>query len=426
MIRLKPLSNSLQGVIHAPGDKSISHRAIILASLAKGVTRIENFLVSEDTNRTLKSFQDLGVKIDFDHKDILVHGKNLLLEEAKNPLYFGNSGTTARLMLGVLSGQNFFTRVHGDEFLSNRPMMRVVKPLRLMGADIKGREGGRLLPLSIEGKTLRPIKYKMPVKSAQVKSALLLAALYAEGESKIIEKGRTRDHTENMLKSFGANLKVVDNEISLKGGELKACHIHVPGDISSAAFLIVAALIVPDSSIIIKNVNLNKTRTGILKLLDQMGASYKILNQSIVNFEPIGHIHIKYQRLQGTTIEGDLIPLLIDELPIIALLASQSQGKTLIRNAEELRVKETDRIKATVETLKNLGANIKETPDGMIIKGRSTLMGGRVKSYQDHRIAMMAIIASLICQKDVYIDEIKSINISYPDFMRDLKELAKQ
>lgn len=425
MINLTPLSTPLKGTIEAPGDKSISHRSIILGALAKGITTVENILLAEDCNRTIECFKRLGVSISYENEKIVIKGEGPILKEPKEPLYFGNSGTTARLMLGVLAGQPFFTSVYGDKYLSKRPMKRVVKPLELMGANIDGRCNGQFLPLSIKASELKSIRYKMPVDSAQVKSAILLASLYAKGNSTVIEEGITRNHTENMLKAFGANVEIKANEITLKSNNLIGANIFVPGDISSAAFFIVAALIVPNSLITIKNVNLNETRTGILTVIKQMGATYEISNRTMVNNEAMGDITIKHQSLFGTVIEGDLIPLLIDELPIIALLATQCEGQTIIRNAEELRVKETDRIKATVQTLNALGAEVIEARDGMIIQGKTSLLGGKVKSFYDHRIAMMAVIASLICENNVLIDELNSINISYPSFLKDLKTLTE-
>lgn len=423
MITLTPTKTPLQGSIDAPGDKSISHRAIILGSLAKGNTRISNFLPSEDCLYTIKVCQQLGVKINYNQTEVEITGQNLKLKEPSVPLYFGNSGTTARLMLGVLAGQDFFSSVYGDKYLSERPMKRVVTPLKKMGAIFDGRENSSLLPLSIRGSQLHSIRYRIPVKSAQVKSAILLAGLFAKGETTVIEKGKTRDHTEKMLASFQAQIQIHENEITLIDNQLQGTDILIPGDISSSAYFLVAALLVPNSHITIRNVSLNETRTGILTVLKEMGATFTITNEKMVNHEPVGDISISHQQISGTVIEGDIIPKLIDEIPIIALLATQAEGKTVIRHAEELRVKETDRIHATVQTLKSLGAHITETKDGMIIKGGTSLKGGKVSSYFDHRMAMMAAIASLICQEKVFIDELDSINISYPNFFEHLKQL---
>lgn len=426
MIKLSPIKTSLSGTIEVPGDKSISHRSIILGALAEGRTIVNNFLPSEDCLTTINVFKKLGVTINRQDTTVEIEGKGMKLEEPTEPLYFGNSGTTARLMLGVLAGQKFFSSVYGDPYLTKRPMMRVIQPLRKMGANIMGRGDSNYLPLAINGKDLTGITYTLSVSSAQVKSAILLAGLYAEEPTTVKEREITRDHTERMLKHFGVDIKVKSEEITLKSNPFKGTTIFVPGDISSAAFFLVATLIVPESYITLKNVNLNPTRTGILEVLQKMGVTFDITNERNENNEPIGDITIKHQTFYGTVIEGELIPRLIDEIPIIALLATQGKGTTIIKNAEELRVKETDRIKATVNLLKTLGANIEETEDGMIIHGGTILQGGKVSSYYDHRIAMMGVIASLICEKDLFIDEIDSINISYPNFFEDLHTLTNK
>jgi len=424
-VTLAPCNHSLSGEIEVPGDKSISHRAIILGSLANGVTKITNFLDGEDCMRTIHAFQSMGVPITKEGSTVTIHGKGLsALEEPKEPLYFGNSGTTTRLMLGILSGLNLFTTIYGDESLTKRPMDRVVNPLREMDATIDGRNDGKLLPLSIRGKKLRGIEYTLPVKSAQVKSAVLLAGLFAEGKTTVIEKIGTRDHTENMLEAFGAD--ITRNGLSTtvtSNNELIASDVQVPGDISSAAFFLVAGAIVPGSEITLKNVGLNETRTGIIDVLIKMGADLEIKNKRFVSGEWIGDITICHSELNGITIDGDIIPRLIDEIPIIALLASQANGETVIKDAEELRVKETDRIAAVVDVLSTLGANIQGTEDGMIIKGKTPLKGGKVLSYHDHRIAMMSAIASLVANDHVTIDDASSISISYPSFFDHLNSL---
>ncbi|WP_156289228.1 3-phosphoshikimate 1-carboxyvinyltransferase [Oceanobacillus salinisoli] len=422
---LRPYQHALMGEIEVPGDKSVSHRSIILGSLANGVTKVTNFLDGEDCMRTINAFRAMGVTIHKEGSTITVDGKGVSsLKEPMEPLYFGNSGTTTRLMLGIISGLDFFTTVYGDESLSNRPMDRVVQPLRKMNASIDGRSDGKYLPISIRGKKLTGMDYSLPVKSAQVKSAILLAGLFAEGETTVTEKTQTRDHTENMLEAFGADISRNGLSTTVTGkNTLSASNVHVPGDISSAAFFLVAAAIVPDSKVTLKNVGLNETRTGIIDVLLDMGANIKIENQQTVSGELIGDITVCSSDLNGVTIEGDMIPRLIDEIPIIALLATQANGKTIIRDAEELRVKETDRIAAVVDVLSTLGGDIKGTDDGMIIVGKTTLSGGKVASYNDHRIAMMSAIASLVAKDDIVIDDASSISISYPTFFEHLQSI---
>ncbi|WP_249871862.1 3-phosphoshikimate 1-carboxyvinyltransferase [Oceanobacillus saliphilus] len=422
---LKPFEGKLSGVIEIPGDKSISHRAVIFGSLAKGITKVTNFLDGEDCLRTVNAFREMGVTIQEDGTSLVIESEGISgLSEPKQPLDFGNSGTTTRLMLGILSGLPFFTTIYGDASLSKRPMDRVVNPLRQMGSIIDGRNDGNLLPLSIRGSKLHPIDYTLPVKSAQVKSAILLAGLLADGETRVTETTPTRNHTENMLKAFGADITSDGYTTTIRGkNNLHATNVHVPGDISSAAFFLVAGTIVPDSSIHLKNTGLNNTRTGIIEVLQKMGADIVIENERSVSGEKIGDIHISYSSLKGITIEGNIIPTLIDEIPIIALLATQAEGTTIIKDAEELRVKETDRITAVADVLNTLGADITPTKDGMIVKGKTQLHGGNIASYDDHRIAMMGAIASLITTNEVVIDDISCISISYPDFFRDLESL---
>lgn len=415
----------INGEITVPGDKSISHRAVMLGALAEGVTMVENFLVGDDCLRTVKAFQSLGVSIKRSGTTLEIYGKGMPgLTEPTQPLYFGNSGTSARLMLGILAALPFTTTVYGDSSLSNRPMARVIKPLREMGATILGRANSNYLPLAIQGGNLQSITYDMPVKSAQVKSALLFAALQAKGRTSIQEIEQTRNHTENMLTAFGANLVIGDNTISLEGKQsLQATNVFVPGDISSAAFMLAAAAMVPNSTLAIKHVGLNPTRTGILDVLQQMGAEISVSNYQFIGGEAFGDVKITNQSLHGVVIEGEIIPRLIDELPILALLATQAEGKTIIRNAEELRVKETDRIACVVDVLSTLGARIEATEDGMIIYGKTRLTGGTVSAYHDHRIAMMIVIASLITEGEVSVDDLASIAISYPTFMEDLQSI---
>lgn len=427
-IILQPCTRPIVGELEVPGDKSISHRAVILGSLAKGSTEVTNFLDGEDCLRTIEAFRLLGVTVEQQNTSLLIHsnGSSSFIEP-KVPLYFGNSGTTARLMLGILAGLPFFTSVYGDPFLTERPMDRVIIPLKKMGTVFDGRAEGSFLPLSIRGRRLKSINYTLPVKSAQVKSAILFAGLFAEGQTTITEKTTTRNHTEQMLQAFGADVTTKDNKIAITSHtqELTAHDVQVPGDISSAAFFLVAAAIVPNSVLTIRNVGLNETRTGIIDVLLRMGANILVFNQRSTSGELYGDVKVTYAPLQSTTIEGDIIPRLIDEIPIIALLATQAKGTTIIRNAEELRVKETDRIAAVVDNLLKLGADVEATEDGMIIHGQTILQGGKVSSYHDHRIAMTNAIASLITAEPVTIDDPSSIAISYPGFFEDLQQIIK-
>lgn len=420
-----PVQQPLSGEVHIPGDKSISHRAIMLGSLATGETNIKNFLDGEDCLRTIEIFKSLGVQIEQSGTEVTINSEGFQrFVEPKVPLYFGNSGTTARLMLGILAGLPFHTVMYGDPYLTVRPMARVVTPLTKMGATIDGRNNGNNLPLAVRGSKLQGIHYEMPVKSAQVKSAILLAGLFADGETTVVEQTKTRDHTENMLKAFGADILVDDLSVTIKKqDELYPVDVTVPGDISSAAFFLVAGAIVPNSRITLKNVGLNETRTGIIDVMKKMGANLLIKNEREISGERLGDIIVQYSELKGTVIEGEIIPRLIDEIPIIALLATQAEGTTVIKDAEELRVKETDRIKAVVDILTTLGANIEEKEDGMIIYGKTPLQEGKIRSYHDHRIAMMGVIASTICKGKVILDDASSIAISYPKFFDDLNEL---
>lgn len=418
--------NKLKGNIFVPGDKSISHRSLILGSIAQGETRIYNFLDSLDCLKTLECMQALGAEIDLGKDNsIKIKGKGLYgLQEAKDMLDVGNSGTTIRLLTGLLSGQNFYSVLNGDNSIRRRPMKRVVEPLRLMRADIRGRENGQLTPLSIKGARLNPLRYTLPVASAQVKSALLLAALYTIGETVIKEPLPTRDHTERMLKIMQADIKIFPLEIKIKGGkELNGIDIFIPGDISSAAYFIVAASILKGSQIIINQVGVNPTRTGIIEILKKMGAKIDILNYKIKSNEPQADLKIEYSDLKGVEIKEEMVPFLIDELPLIAVVATQSQGKTVVTGAKELRVKETDRIKATVNELKKMGADIEEREDGFIIKGPSKLQGAVCNSYNDHRIAMSLSVAGLLAEGRTVIQNSECIDISFPGFKNTLRKL---
>ncbi|WP_226579324.1 3-phosphoshikimate 1-carboxyvinyltransferase [Halobacillus litoralis] len=426
-IELYPTKKSLQGEMVVPGDKSISHRSVIFASLAEGTSHIRNFLTGEDCLRTVEAFRLMGVHIDQHGSDLAIHGRGIAhLKEPVSPIYFGNSGTTARLMSGVLAGLPLFTTAFGDESLSKRPMDRVVIPLKKMGAEISGRDHDSLLPLSFKGKKLKGDIHELKVKSAQVKSALLLAGMLAEGETKVIEMGETRNHTEMLLPEFGVEVNVEGRMVTIKGGQQPSgADLKVPGDISSAAFFIVASSITPGSEMIIRDVGLNPTRDGVIRAMERMGADISTHIHTYIGQEPVGDIHIRAGSLRGVTLEGDLIPNVIDEIPILALAATQAEGTTVIKDAEELRHKETDRIHAVVQTLTALGAKVEALKDGMVIHGKTELTGGSIHSYGDHRIGMMGAVASLICQNPVTILDKDCISISYPSFFQHLNEALK-
>ncbi|SES33648.1 3-phosphoshikimate 1-carboxyvinyltransferase [Psychrobacillus sp. OK032] len=417
---------SLQGTLRIPGDKSVSHRSIMFGAIAKGTTTVEGFLQSDDCLATIDCFQKLGVEVSVDEENVQIKSDGIgAWQEPTEILYTGNSGTTTRLMLGILAGSNVSSVLIGDESIQKRPMKRVTAPLKQMGAHFIGRDDAQFTPIAVEGTKLESIHYKMPVASAQVKSAILLAALHANGETVIEEIETSRDHTEKMLQHFGAEVTVDNKTIRLQGGQkLTGTHVVVPGDISSAAFFLVAGAIVPNSKLTLTNVGLNKTRTGIIDVLQAMGASLSINDSENTSHEEMGTIEIETSSLKGTEIGGDLIPRLIDEIPIIALLATQAEGKTVIKNAEELKVKETNRIDAVVNELKKLGADITATDDGMIIQGPTPLRGGELLSYGDHRIGMMAAIASLITSSAVTLDDPECIAVSYPNFFEQLDSVT--
>ena len=424
-MKLRTDAKGLRGSLRVPGDKSISHRSIIFGSLAKGVTKVHDILRGEDVLSTMQVFRDLGVKIEDKGDLVEIHGCGFDgLQEPQGPLDMGNSGTSMRLIAGVLAGQNFSAQMVGDDSLSKRPMDRVSLPLRQMGVEIAGQTERDLPPLTIHGNpNLKPIQYQLPIASAQVKSALIFAALQAQGESLIIEKDLTRNHTEDMLLQFGGQLKVDGKEIRVAGKqELQAQEVVVPGDISSAAFWLVAGLIVPNSKITLTNVGINETRTGILDVIQAMGGKLSV--SEVDEVAKSATITVESSELHGTEIGGELIPRLIDELPIIALLATQAEGQTLIRDAEELKVKETDRIKVVADALNSMGADIQPTADGMIIQGKTSLKGASVHTYGDHRIGMMTAIAALLVKDgNVELERAEAINTSYPDFFAHLEGL---
>ena len=416
---------SLQGTLMIPGDKSVSHRSIMFGAIATGKTTVDGFLLGEDCLSTIDCFRKLGVKIDVEGTNVSIDSPGIEgWQEPTEVLNTGNSGTTTRLMLGILAGSNVHSVMTGDASIGKRPMRRVIDPLRQMGAHITGRADGQYTPLAIQGTALQAIDYHMPVASAQVKSAVLLAGLRAEGTTIVREIEVSRDHTERMLRQFGAKVDEVDGVISLKGGQsLTGTHVSVPGDISSAAFFLVAGAICEDSKITLENVGINPTRDGIIEVLHNMGASISVMPNEDSQSELTATITIETSALKGTTIGGDIIPRLIDEIPILALLATQANGKTIIKDAEELKVKETDRITAVVDELKKLGASIEATEDGMIIEGPTPIRGARLKTYGDHRIGMMGAVAALITDGSVTLDDAECIAVSYPSFFEHIEEV---
>lgn len=419
----------LKGSFELIGDKSISHRAIMFSSISKGQTKISNFLMGQDCLSTIDCFRKMGVDIDINKDEVIVNGVGLRgLKKPESILDVGNSGTTIRLISGILAGNEFESILVGDESISKRPMKRVTDPLRTMGCKIEGRDDANYTPIKIYGGNLRGIDYKMPVSSAQVKSSLILASLYANSESIIREKSKSRNHTEIMLNSFGAKIDV--DKLNITVNPIKELYspeeINVVGDISSAAFIIAGATIIPNSEVVIKNVGLNETRTGILEVLKKMNGKFEIINKSISNGEIIGDLVIRYSsNLMGTTIDSDLIPRLIDEIPIIAVMATQAEGETIIKDAKELKVKESNRIKAMVDNLKKMGADIEELDDGMVIKGKCKLKGEYINTFNDHRIAMAFSIASLISDGEVKLDNKECIDVSFPGYFNLLNTLLK-
>ncbi|MFA9408574.1 MAG: 3-phosphoshikimate 1-carboxyvinyltransferase [Candidatus Dadabacteria bacterium] len=420
-------SKPLKGEIAPPGDKSISHRSLMLGSLATGTTLVRDFLISDDTLSTANAMRALGASIEISGTQVLVKGNGLHgLKEPDKIIDCGNSGTTTRLLIGLLSPQQFTSTLTGDKYLQARPMKRVVGPLAQMGAKINGNEEGNKLPLTIIGSNLKGISYELPVASAQVKSAILLAGLYAEGETEVIEPEPSRDHTERMLSYLGVPIKKNGHSIKInKVSKINPGEIIVPSDISSAAFFIVAALITPGSEVLIKNVGINPLRTGIIDILKNMGGDIEIINERDVNGEPIGDILTRSSNLHATEISGDVIPKAIDELPLVAVAASFAEGETLIKDAKELRVKETDRIHAMATELGKLGAEVEEFEDGMSIIGTQALTGATCSSWGDHRIAMSIAIAALRAKGETEIIEADCVSVSYPGFFEVIDELRQ-
>lgn len=425
-MKLRGNRQGVQGNIVVPGDKSISHRSIMLASMAEGETKITGFLLGEDCLSTIAMFRQLGVAIHLNGTNITVNSRGLAhFIQPTEPIDVGNSGTTMRLGLGILASCPFTSVITGDESLNKRPMARVMDPLRLMGADVSGDQETQFAPVTISGTTqLKAIDYEMPVASAQVKSAILLAGVNAEGCTIVREKAESRTHTEEMFRYFGVEIKHTDQGIKLNGPQTfkTTGTITVPGDISSAAFFMVAAAILPNSHLTIKNVGLNHSRTGIIDVMKQMGAKMTIEMTDQEN--KVGNITVETSELTGTIISGDIIPRLIDEIPIIALLATQAKGQTIISDAEELKHKETNRIDTTAIELNHLGAKIEPTEDGLVILGQQQLHGGQVFSHGDHRIGMTLAIASLlVADEDVYLSNPEAIAVSYPEFFKDLEKI---
>lgn len=419
-------SNGLHGEVTIPGDKSISHRSVMFGSIAKGETEITNFLQGADCLSTISCFRAMGIEIENDGNRVLVHGKGLHgLTKPNHVLDCGNSGTTTRLISGILSAQNFDVTLTGDASIQKRPMKRIMDPLSLMGADIRSINENGCAPLAISGRPLHGIHYQSPVASAQVKSAILLAGLYADGETRVTEPYVSRNHSELMLSHFGADVHTEDTTAVIRPvKELYGQKIEVPGDISSAAFFLAAGLLIPDSEILIRNVGINPTRDGILRICKDMGADITLLNEK-TSGEPTADLLVRSSRLHGTVIGGSVIPTLIDELPMIAAMACFADGETIIKDASELKVKESNRIAVMVENLSAMGADVEETEDGMIIRGGKPLHGAVIDSHLDHRIAMTFAITGCMAEGETEILGAECVNISYPGFYDDLKRLSK-
>lgn len=420
-------THPLKGEIKVPGDKSISHRSIMFGALSKGDTQVTNFLNADDCLSTISCFRQLGINIDANPDEIVIHGKGLYgLKPSKDMLYTGNSGTTTRLISGILAAQNFETSLTGDASIEKRPMKRIITPLSLMGSKIESIKGNDCAPLKITGQPLHGISYQSPIASAQVKSAILLAGLYADGETRVTEPALSRNHTELMLKGFGADIQNKGLTAIIKPAkELYACEIKVPSDISSAAYWIAAALLVPGSELLIKNVGINETRAGILRIVKEMGGYIEYINERKAGGEAVADLYVKHSSLHGTSIFGEIIPTLIDEIPILCVLAAYAEGQTVIRDAADLHNKECDRIEAMVTNLKTLGVDATALEDGMIINGNGQMNGGIVDSYMDHRIAMSFAIGALMCKDEITIKNPDCISISYPGFFDTLHQLMK-
>ena len=419
---------SLAGEFIVPGDKSISHRSIMFASLAEGTSRISGLLRGEDCLSTLAAFKSLGIEVEDRAEDeLIIHGRGLTLQEPADVIDCGNSGTTMRLMSGILAAQPFFSVLTGDKYLRNRPMGRVINPLKEMGATILGRNDNSKAPFALCGGQLKPMEYRSPIASAQVKSALLLAGMQIDGTTTVYEPHLSRDHSERMLRYFGADVVSFDGGASITGPvKLQGRDVAVPGDISSAAFFLVAGLIVPGSELLLKNVGINPTRSGIIDILQQMGGSIELLDEREVGGEPVADLLVKSSSLHGISIGGELIPRAIDEFPVVSVAAAFADGVTTISDAKELRVKETDRIAAMCESLGALGADITPLEDGMRIVGGQSLGGGTVQSFGDHRIAMSMAVAALCAGESVEIIDTQCTETSFPGFWELLNSLCNR
>ncbi len=419
-------SRALRGEVVPPGDKSISHRAAILNSIAFGRGRINNFSPSADFRSTVSCLRALGVEVEDQGTSVSVFGKGMEgLTEPADVLDAGNSGTTMRLLAGLLSAQPFLSIITGDESLRSRPMDRLIQPLRLMGADIWGREYGSRAPLVIKGGQLHGIRYQLPVASAQVKSAILLAGLFAQHDTTVEEPAFSRDHTERMLQAMGGKIEIEGRRITLSPSPLSAIDLHIPGDLSSAAFWLVAGAIHPHAEIKIQDVGVNPKRSGIIDVLKAMGADIRVEGERMEGGEPVAHISVRSSSLVGTHVAGELVPRLIDEIPVLAVAACVAEGTTVIRDAQELRVKEADRIATTAQELSKFGAEIEELPDGMVIHGEKQLRGAECHSHQDHRLAMALGIAALVAEGESVVHGAEAVDFSYPGFWRDLARLSK-
>ncbi|MFZ3130745.1 MAG: 3-phosphoshikimate 1-carboxyvinyltransferase [Desulfosporosinus sp.] len=423
---MKPISG-VEGEVVVPGDKSISHRAALLGGMAHGETHVSNFLLGQDCLSTLRCLNQLGVPSERQGTEVWIRGEGMeAWTEPTDVLDAGNSGTTLRLMLGALAGSQFVVTLTGDESLRSRPMRRVTDPLKQMGAQIMGRFGGNLAPLTMRGGHLHGQTIRTSVPSAQVKSAIILAGLRASGETRVEEPALSRDHTERMLRGFGVEVQSGKTVVRVRGGaRLTGRDVSVPGDISSAAFFLVLGSLAGRGEIILPNIGVNPTRTGIVDVLGAMGADIELIDASEICGEPRATLRVRSAKLQGIEIGGDMIPRLIDEIPILAVAASLAEGETVIRDAAELRVKETDRIRTVAEGLNALGAKVEELPDGLRIQGQPSLRGGQVSSLGDHRLAMAWAIAGILSKEGVSVEDMAAADVSYPDFLAVLKKVAR-
>lgn len=418
-------TRGLRGTATVPGDKSLSHRAVMFGALAQGTSQVKGWLAAGDTEASLRCIQALGVQVErHSQSELTIHGTGALRPPA-GPLDFVNAGTGIRLMAGIMAGQSFESVLDGSEQLRRRPMKRIIAPLRLMGADIQGQEDRA--PLTITPAHLKGIRYELPMASAQVKSAVLLAGLFAQGETVVVEPGPSRDHTERMLSAAGVDLFRDGNTVMLRpGGALRAMDFTVPGDFSSAAFLLVAGVVVPDSDLVLTGINLNPTRTGLLDVLLEMGADITVTDKGLEGGEPAGEIHVRYGTLKGVEVGGETVVRMIDEFPVFMVAALCAEGRTVVRDAQELRVKETDRLAVMTAELRKLGADITETEDGFIIEGPQMLRGARVDGHDDHRVAMSMTVAGLVAEGQTIVDDARCAGDSFPGFAETVARLGGQ